>query len=283
MVYLRTDQDRRLVKNTPLHKRRKQLSLERLHACYNSSAELNNRLFLGQIGAMVNLTRARHSNPCAGKSLRNHRQSTSCATADTPPALRKSFFYRFISTTSIARTKHNPTFSTQLTSFLSSILLQPKSYCDGLHMDLPLKYFKQIEKCSKQPHDPEVTKLCEECGWAGPRDKWPELPETDSEGSDCATSEDEEEETEEARKKEEKAAKTLAANTPKVQIELQSDQGVSSTSSTSTAEAAAGGEDVTVQVQRGCSGSCKTRHHQEIDTNDVGVTKVTEGLNKTSL
>ncbi|KAF9125563.1 hypothetical protein BGX30_000402 [Mortierella sp. GBA39] len=157
-------------------------------------------------------------------------------------------------------------------------------YCDGLHMDLPLKYFKQIEKCSKQPHDPEVTKLCEECGWAGPRDKWPELPETDSEGSDYTTSEDEGKDTEEARiKKEERAAKTLAANTPKVQIELQSDQEVSSTSSTSTAAAATVGENVTVQVQRGCSGSCKTRHHQETDTNDDGVAKVTDGLNKISL
>ena len=181
--------------------------------------------------------------------------------------------------------KHNPSFPSQLTFLLSSILLlQPDSYCDGLHMDLPLKYFKQIEKCSKQPHDPEVTKLCEECGWAGPRDKWPELPETDSEGSDYTTSEDEGEDTEEARKKEEeKAAKSLAANTPKVQIELQSDQDVSSTTSTSTAAAATGGENVTVRVQSGCSGSCKTRHHQESDTSDDGVAKVTEGLNKTNL
>ncbi|KAF8948514.1 hypothetical protein BGZ47_004478 [Haplosporangium gracile] len=156
-------------------------------------------------------------------------------------------------------------------------------YCDGLHMDLPLKYFKQIEKCSKQPHDPEVTKLCEECGWAGPRDKWPELPETDSEGSDYTSSEDEGEDTEESRKKkEDKAAKTLAANTPKVQIELQSDQDVSSTS-TSIAAAATGGEGVSVQVQRGCSGSCKTRHHQDTDADDEGVAKVTDNLNKTSL
>jgi hypothetical protein len=156
-------------------------------------------------------------------------------------------------------------------------------------MDLPLKYFKQIEKCSKQPHDPEVTKLCEECGWAGPRDKWPELPESDSEGSDYTSSEDEDEEANRKQKEEDKAAKTLAANTPKVQIELQSDQDVSSTStSTSTTTAptappkAGVSENVTVQVQRGCSGTCKTRHHQETDTDD-GVSKVINDLNKTSL
>lgn len=150
-------------------------------------------------------------------------------------------------------------------------------------MDLPLKYFKQIEKCSKQPHDPEVTKLCEECGWAGPRDKWPELPESDSEGSDYTSSEDEDAEAVRKQKEEDKAAKTLAANTPKVQIELQSNQDVSSTSA-STAPPAVGGasENVTVQVQRGCSGSCKTRHHQEADTDD-GIAKVTNDLNKTSL
>ncbi|KAG0200782.1 hypothetical protein BGX33_010800 [Mortierella sp. NVP41] len=156
-------------------------------------------------------------------------------------------------------------------------------YCDGLHMDLPLKYFKKIQSCPKQPHDPEVTKLCEECGWAGPRDKWPDLPETDSEGSDFSDSDDSDsdkddkdknKESEEA--KAEKAKKTLAANTPKVQIQLQSDQSASSQSGTLSNK-----DSAEVQVV-GCSGKCKTRH-QEDTVDDPVVAKVTEDLKKTNL
>ncbi|KAG0374438.1 hypothetical protein BGX24_010403 [Mortierella sp. AD032] len=122
-------------------------------------------------------------------------------------------------------------------------------YCDGLHMDLPLKYFKRIQECPKQPHDPEVTKLCEECGWAGPRDKWPELPETDSEGSDFSDEDDSEEGDSEARRKktEEDKARTLAANTPKVQIQLQTDQDTSASSPSSQAAVGEGSDNVTVE------------------------------------
>ncbi|KAG0281779.1 hypothetical protein BGZ95_010432 [Linnemannia exigua] len=155
-------------------------------------------------------------------------------------------------------------------------------YCDGLHMDLPLKYFKRIQECPKQPHDPEVTKLCEECGWAGPRDKWPELPETDSEGSDLSDEDDSEEGDSEARRKkvEEDKARTLAANTPKVQIQLQTDQDASVSSSSSQATVGEGSDKITVEVQRGCSGACRPRHQ---DTGDEAVAKVTDDLNKTSL
>ncbi|KAF9168001.1 hypothetical protein DFQ26_001981 [Actinomortierella ambigua] len=63
-------------------------------------------------------------------------------------------------------------------------------HCDGIHYDLPLRYLNQIKNCPKQPHDPTVTKLCEECGWAAPREMWPEIQESDS---DMSSSESEDE------------------------------------------------------------------------------------------
>ncbi|KAF9913291.1 hypothetical protein EC991_000053 [Linnemannia zychae] len=154
-------------------------------------------------------------------------------------------------------------------------------YCDGLHMDLPLKYFKRIQECPKQPHDPEVTKLCEECGWAGPRDKWPELPETDSEGSDFSDEDNDSDVETRKKKTEEDEARTLAANTPKVQIQLQTDQDTSTppAASSQAVEGEEGLDNVTVEVQRGCSGACKTRHQES----DIVVDKMTDDLKKTTL
>ncbi|KAF9193348.1 hypothetical protein BGZ51_003622 [Haplosporangium sp. Z 767] len=117
-------------------------------------------------------------------------------------------------------------------------------FCDGIHYDLPLRYLKKIRECPKQPHDPAVTKLCEECGWAGPRESWPELPPTDSD--DDSDLSEEEEETEEAK------AKTLAANTPKVQVQVQDTDPTNND----------GGESMTSSVDSkagpGCNGSCQT-------------------------
>ncbi|KAG0324433.1 hypothetical protein BGZ99_001815 [Dissophora globulifera] len=93
-------------------------------------------------------------------------------------------------------------------------------YCDGIHYDLPLRYLKKIKECSKQPHDPAVTKLCEECGWAGPRESWPELPPTDSDSDDDDDASDVSDNTDDDKDTKEAKAKRLAANTPKVQIQL---------------------------------------------------------------
>ncbi|KAG0309012.1 hypothetical protein BGZ98_005694 [Dissophora globulifera] len=118
-------------------------------------------------------------------------------------------------------------------------------YCDGIHYDLPLRYLKKIKECSKQPHDPAVTKLCEECGWAGPRESWPELTPTDSDSdsddddaSDISDNTNDDNDTKEAK------AKRLAANTPKVQIQLPGQR----TEETAT--------DSSETRQIACNGSC---------------------------
>ncbi|KAG0250006.1 hypothetical protein BG011_008725 [Mortierella polycephala] len=117
-------------------------------------------------------------------------------------------------------------------------------FCDGIHYDLPLRYLKKIKECPKQPHDPAVTKLCEECGWAGPRESWPELPPTDSD--DDSDLSEEEEETEETK------AKTLAANAPKVQVQVQGTDPVNND----------GNESVKLSVDSkagsACNGLCQT-------------------------
>ncbi|KAG0213819.1 hypothetical protein BGX28_003493 [Mortierella sp. GBA30] len=118
-------------------------------------------------------------------------------------------------------------------------------FCDGIHYDLPLRYLKKIKECPKQPHDPAVTKLCEECGWAGPRESWPELPATDSD-EDSDLSEDEQE-------TEEEKAKTLAANTPKVQVQVYGQDN-------NVDEGDQGSEMMSGNAQAGvgCNGSCQT-------------------------
>ncbi|KAF9975954.1 hypothetical protein BGZ73_000180 [Actinomortierella ambigua] len=83
-------------------------------------------------------------------------------------------------------------------------------HCDGIHYDLPLRYLNQIKNCPKQPHDPTVTKLCEECGWAAPREMWPEIPDSGSD-SDMSSSEDESPEPPKEGKKEGEAKKPEAA------------------------------------------------------------------------
>ncbi|KAF9116165.1 hypothetical protein BGX27_004505 [Mortierella sp. AM989] len=140
-------------------------------------------------------------------------------------------------------------------------------FCDGIHYDLPLRYLKQIKECSKQPHDPAVTKLCEECGWAGPRESWPELPSTDSdEDSDIMDSDEESEEIK---------AKRLAANTPKVQVQLQGqeqEQGQSNDESMDFTMAIA-------SPRFGCNGSCQTRGAQD----DITVDEVTKEIKRVEL
>ncbi|KAF9285591.1 hypothetical protein BGZ68_003734 [Mortierella alpina] len=124
-------------------------------------------------------------------------------------------------------------------------------FCDGIHYDLPLRYLKKIKECPKQPHDPAVTKLCEECGWAGPRESWPELPATDSD-EDTDFSEEE---------SEEEKAKSLAANTPKLQVQLPSQENRASEAK----EKGSQSEDATVdsKPRSGCNGSCQTVESQD--------------------
>ncbi|KAF9378641.1 hypothetical protein CPB97_009438 [Podila verticillata] len=126
-------------------------------------------------------------------------------------------------------------------------------FCDGIHYDLPLRYLKKIKECPKAPHDPTVTKLCETCGWAGPRESWPELPpsssDSDSDDSLLSSDEDEKMESEEAKKKRE------AANSPRVQLQIQNDESttmeVDDACVTSTTPA-------TNTMPIGCTGSCQT-------------------------
>lgn len=96
-----------------------------------------------------------------------------------------------------------------------------------------------------------MTKLCEECGWAGPRESWPELPATDSdEDSDFSEEESEEEK-----------AKSLTANTPKLQVQLPSQENQASEDK----EKGSQSEDATVDSKPrfGCNGSCQTAESQD--------------------
>ncbi|KAF9351277.1 hypothetical protein BGX34_000695, partial [Mortierella sp. NVP85] len=115
-----------------------------------------------------------------------------------------------------------------------------------------------IQECPKQPHDPAVTKLCEECGWAGPRESWPELPSsTDSSDEDSDLSEDEKDKEE----SEETKAKRLAANTPKVQVQLEGQEQQQPSSSSDN------NGDTTTSPKRSCNGSCQTSKHDDpVDT-----------------
>ncbi|KAG0235134.1 hypothetical protein BGW42_005784 [Actinomortierella wolfii] len=99
-----------------------------------------------------------------------------------------------------------------------SVTSDPAKLRNGAHVvlrrkdldyDLPLRYLNQIKNCPKQPHDPTVTKLCEECGWAAPREMWPEIQDS---GSDTSSTEsDEESDSEQTTKK------AAAQETPKEQ------------------------------------------------------------------
>ncbi|KAF9348759.1 hypothetical protein BGX26_012856 [Mortierella sp. AD094] len=140
-------------------------------------------------------------------------------------------------------------------------------FCDGIHYDLPLRYLKKIKECPKQPHDPAVTKLCEECGWAGPRESWPELPPTDSDEDTDITDSDEE--------SEEVKAKRLAANTPKVQVQLQGQEQEQDQSNP-------GSMDFTLDASESrfaCNGSCQIRSTQD----DTAVGEVTEEIKRVQL
>ncbi|KAG0363518.1 hypothetical protein BGZ54_008128 [Gamsiella multidivaricata] len=119
-------------------------------------------------------------------------------------------------------------------------------FCDGIHYDLPLRYLKKIRECSKQPHDPAVTKLCEECGWAGPRESWPELPPTDSDEDSSDLSDEDAEKLE--HESEDAKVKRLAGNRPKVEVELQGSVNGGPT-----------GMDLDLNGPKiGCNGSCQT-------------------------
>ncbi|KAG9326753.1 hypothetical protein KVV02_008643 [Mortierella alpina] len=119
-------------------------------------------------------------------------------------------------------------------------------FCDGIHYDLPLRYLKKIKECPKQPHDPTVTKLCEECGWAGPRESWPELPATDSdEDTDHSDEEDSEEEK----------AKKLAANTPKLQVQLPGQENEANEDQQQTSQLEK--DAIDFEPRFGCNGSCQ--------------------------
>lgn len=118
--------------------------------------------------------------------------------------------------------------------------------------DLPLRYLKKIKECPKAPHDPTVTKLCESCGWAGPRESWPELPpssDSDSDDSLLSSDEDEKRESEEAKKKRE------AANSPKVQVQIHNDE---STAMEVDDACSASAAPTTNTMPIGCTGSCQT-------------------------
>lgn len=125
--------------------------------------------------------------------------------------------------------------------------------------DLPLRYLKKIKDCPRQPHDPAVTKLCEECGWAGPREMWPELPPSADSDSDSYVSGDEDDDDNDKEKKptEEQLQKQLAANTPKVQVQI------SSGDANATSEEADSAMDV--DQPRACNGSCQTGTGGEVD------------------
>jgi hypothetical protein len=118
---------------------------------------------------------------------------------------------------------------------------------------------KKIKECPKQPHDPAVTKLCEECGWAGPRESWPELPSsTDSSDEDSDLS-DEDEKDKKEEESEETKAKRLAANTPKVQVQLEGQEPQPSSSSSSDNN----NGDTTTSPKWSCNGSCQTSKHND--------------------
>ncbi|KAI1315082.1 hypothetical protein EDD11_001324 [Mortierella claussenii] len=153
-------------------------------------------------------------------------------------------------------------------------------FCDGIHYDLPLRYLKKIKECPKQPHDPAVTKLCEECGWAGPRESWPELPPTDSDEDSSDLSDEESDENDKKKEKEkekeeeeedeeEAKAKRIAANTPKIEVQL---QGQDQTT------------DTQVNVRIGCNGSCQTRHaQQETGAGDSLVNEMADEMKRVGL
>ncbi|KAG0053169.1 hypothetical protein BGZ83_001579 [Gryganskiella cystojenkinii] len=129
-------------------------------------------------------------------------------------------------------------------------------FCDGLHYDLPLKYLKKIKACPRQPHDPKVTKLCEECGWAGPRDQWPELPADEETDSDEDSDMDGDDNEEKKKLQEDKKQKEMAANTPKVQLSVEGEDQKHSDM------------DIDVDIEqppRGCNGSCQTNGSGEAD------------------
>ncbi|GJJ69879.1 CDGSH iron-sulfur domain-containing protein 3 [Entomortierella parvispora] len=134
-------------------------------------------------------------------------------------------------------------------------------FCDGIHYDLPLRYLQKIKDCPRQPHDPAVTKLCEECGWAGPREMWPELPPSADSDSDSDLSGDDDDE--DKKPSEEQLQKQLAANTPKVQVQISSgEHGLA-------ADATVKGEDadsaMDVDQPRACNGSCQTGTEGNVD------------------
>ncbi|KAF9919359.1 hypothetical protein BX616_005402 [Lobosporangium transversale] len=128
-------------------------------------------------------------------------------------------------------------------------------FCDGIHYDLPLRYLKKIKECPKQPHDPAVTKLCEECGWAGPRESWPELPSTDSDSdSENSNLSDDEAKT-----------RRIAANTPKVQL-----------------QAPEHSEEM-MFTKVGCNGSCQTQQTQQQQSEDPEISTITDGVKHVQL
>ncbi|KAF9415812.1 hypothetical protein BGZ94_010390, partial [Podila epigama] len=126
--------------------------------------------------------------------------------------------------------------------------------------DLPLRYLKKIKECPHAPHDPTVTKLCETCGWAGPRESWPELPpssSSESDSDDSLSSDGEKDDDKNTNKKqesqEEKKAREAAANTPKVMVQIQGD-GDSKDSTAMEVDDAQAHSSLPV----GCTGSCQT-------------------------
>ncbi|KAG0342941.1 hypothetical protein BG000_011515 [Podila horticola] len=145
-------------------------------------------------------------------------------------------------------------------------------FCDGIHYDLPLRYLKKIKECPKAPHDVTVTKLCESCGWAGPRESWPELPpslDSDSDDSLLSSDEDEKRESEEAKKKRE------AANSPKVQVQIQNDE---STVMEVDDACGASATPVTNTIPTGCTGSCQTDQ-----TSQEELSKMADEINRVHL
>lgn len=128
-----------------------------------------------------------------------------------------------------------------------------------------------------------MTKLCEECGWAAPRESWPEIPSSESSDEDSDSDLSDKEESEE------KKAKQLAANTPKVQVQLEttSDQKQES-SSPSPSAATNDGSTMDVDAQEpkilGCNGSCQTRKlDQDASVTDPAVSQIADETQRMQL
>lgn len=143
---------------------------------------------------------------------------------------------------------------------------------------------KRIKECPNQPHDPAVTKLCEECGWAGPRDSWPELPCADSSNEeDSDLSEDEEDDKDEGTNKdetEETKAKRLAANSPKIQIQLETTTTQETTTQETTTQDDSDSEEL---VLSSCNGSCQTRRLNHDASMDPDVSEVADKTQRVQL